>query len=101
MLSVTSVNVSEEIVKDLDKKNIKCVEIGHVDDSKQVSMVFEDKGKKDVIPKFRESAYTKIKQEVGEEDPITKEEMEKSIEKAALEALEKRKKIIKYIRNQK
>ena len=56
--------------------------------------------KKEILPKFRESAYTKIKQEIGEETPETLDLMENNIEKAALEALKKRKKIIKYIKNQ-
>ena len=91
-------NISEKIIADLAKKKIKCVEIGYVDDSKQISMIFQDKKKKDILPRFRESAYTKIKQEIGEETPETIDVMHKKVEKAASEALLKRKKILEYIR---
>jgi hydrogenase expression/formation protein len=91
-------NISEKIIADLAKKKIKCVEIGYVDDSKQISMIFQDQKKKDILPRFRESAYTKIKQEIGEETPETIDVMHKKVEKAASEALLKRKKILEYIR---
>jgi len=91
--------VSKKIISDLAKKNIKCAEIGFVDDSNQVNMVFQGMEKQDILPKFRESAYTKIKQEIGEETPESIHKMEKSIELAAEEALKKRKKIITYIKN--
>jgi len=63
-------------------------------------MIYEGEVKKSILPKFRESAYTKIKQEIGEETPEMKLEMEKKIEKAASEALKKRQKIIDHIREQ-
>ncbi len=40
------------------------------------------------------------KQEVGEDTPETLEKMQRNIENVALDALEKRKKIIEFIRNQ-
>ncbi len=91
---------SEQIIEDLSKNNIQCAEIGYADDSKKISMVFQDKKVEKVLPKFRESAYTKVKQEIGEETPENKVLMEKSIEKTAMEALEKRKRVIEYIKNQ-
>jgi len=99
LLIYCSKNVSERIITDLVKNNIKCVEIGVVDDSKQVSMIFKDKKKKNILPRFRESAYTKIKQKIGEQTPKAIKTMEKNVENAANEALEKRKKIIEYVKN--
>jgi len=93
-------SISEQIISDLASKNIKCAEIGYVDDSNQVNMIYEGEVKKSILPKFRESAYTKIKQEIGEETPEMKLEMEIKIEKAATEALKKRQKIIDYIKKQ-
>ncbi|MFX1410332.1 MAG: hypothetical protein ACFFA6_08260, partial [Promethearchaeota archaeon] len=87
----------EKIIADLKRNGIKCEEIGYVDNSNQVFLMYNDKEKKEILPKFRESAYTKIKQEIGEETPETVEIMEKNIEKTAIEALKKRKKIIEYI----
>jgi hydrogenase expression/formation protein len=99
LLIYCSKSISEEIIDDLRSKNIKCDEIGYVDDSNQVYFTYEGKEKKEILPKFRESAYTKIKQEVGEDKPEDLELMEKNIEKVALKALEKRKRIIKYIKH--
>ncbi len=62
-------------------------------------MIYSDNLKKKILPRFRESAYTKIKQVVGEETPESIGEMEKRIETAANAALEKRKKIIEFIKN--
>ena len=98
LLIYCSENASKKIIEDLKKIHIKCNEIGYVDDSNQVSMIFKDEGKKDILPRFRESAYTKIKQEIGEDTPDSLKEMENNIEKAALEALKKRSRIIEYIK---
>jgi hydrogenase expression/formation protein len=100
LLIFCSEKVSEKIINDLTSHNIKCAEIGYVDDSKQVSIVYKSAEKKNILPKFRESAYTKIKQEIGENTPESKEIMEKRLEKAALNALNKRKKIIEYIKGE-
>lgn len=99
LLIYCSESISEQIINDLADINIKCAEIGCVDDSNQVNMIFEGEEKKSILPQFRESAYTKIKQEIGEEPPEKKLEMEYKIEKAASEALKKRQEIITYIKN--
>jgi len=101
LLIYCSENISEQIISDLKRSSIKCAEIGYVDDSKKVYMTYEDGRKQEIKPKFRESAYTKIKQEVGEESPDELLNMERAIEAAAEQALEKRKKIIEHIMNQK
>jgi hydrogenase expression/formation protein len=100
LLIYCSESVSEKIIADLEEINIKCNEIGYVDDSKQVYISYDGKPKKKILPKFRESAYTKVKQEIGELTPENIHEMEKSIEYAASQALEKRRKIIEYILKQ-
>ena len=100
LLIYCSERISERIISDFAKHNIKCAEIGYVDDSKQVSMIYKDKEEKDLLPRFRESAYTKIKQEIGEETPSAIKDMENKVGKSALEALKKREKIFKYIKNQ-
>ncbi|MFX1500374.1 MAG: AIR synthase-related protein [Promethearchaeota archaeon] len=100
LLIYCSATVAEKIISDLKRINIKCDEIGYVDDSNQVFFTFSDENRKEILPKFRESAYTKIKQEVGEDTPELLEIMESDVEKAAINALEKRKKIIKFIKKQ-
>lgn len=90
--------IAEKIIKDLEEKNIKCSEIGEVNDSREVRMIFEGEAEQSIIPKFRESAYTKLKEEVGEQDPSDKKEMEKKVELAAQASLDKRKHVIRYIK---
>lgn len=99
LLIYCSEKIADTIINNLNENNIKCAEIGYVDESKEVEMVFEDKESKKVLPKFRESAYTKIKQEIGEETPKEKQKMEKLLEETALKALDKRKMIIDYIKD--
>jgi len=99
LLIYCSDEVSNKIISDLINNGIKCAEIGVVDDSHQVSMIYGDDDQKSILPKFRESAYTKIKQEIGEETPENQLQMEKNIQLAANKALEKRKKIIDYIKS--
>ena len=98
LLIYCSESVSEKIISDLKKIDIKCDEIGYVDDSNLVKMTYLDKDKEEIVPKFRESAYTKIKQEIGEDQPELIELMEKNVEEAAIKAVNKRKEIIKYIK---
>jgi hydrogenase expression/formation protein len=98
LLIYCSQEVANDIIQDLAKINIKCAEIGYVDDSKTVSMISQDE-KQSILPRFRESAYTKIKQEIGEESPENIEQMERRIEEAANKAIEKRSRMIDYIKN--
>jgi hydrogenase expression/formation protein len=100
LLIYCSESVSEKIITDLLRYNIKCDEIGYVDDSNQVNITYKDEEKKKVLPKFRESAYTKIKQEIGEKTPESLNLMEKRIEEAVIKALTKRNEIIEYIQKQ-
>ena len=91
-------DIVERIISDLQEKNVGCKVIGEVNKSQKVSMIYEEKKEEDILPRFRESAYTKVKQEIGEKTPQEREEMEAKIKDIAEKALKKRKKIIEYIR---
>jgi hydrogenase expression/formation protein len=97
LLIYCSEHVTSQIIDDLERIGIKCIEIGYVDESKRVSLILKNE-KHSILPRFRESAYTKIKQEIGEDTPESIGKMEENIERAAAQALEKRAKIIAYIR---
>jgi hydrogenase expression/formation protein len=90
---------SKAIIQKLKESDIQCAEIGYVDDSNQVSIILKDNIKKTILPRFRESAYTKIKKEIGEDLPQEKDIMENMIVIASRKALEKRKTILDYIKN--
>ncbi|MHA1104419.1 MAG: AIR synthase-related protein [Promethearchaeota archaeon] len=100
LLIYCSSEISDQIISDLNEINVKCKEIGYVDNSMDVSMIFEGEEKKNVLPRFRESAYTKIKQEIGEDTPELVNIMEKNVERVARQSLNKRRKIIDYIRGE-
>ena len=100
LLIYCSEEVVNKIISDLSRVNIKCAEIGLVDDTDQVKMIFAEDKQKEILPRFRESAYTKIKQEIGEDMPESMEKMEQNIEKAALNAIKKRNKIIEHVKLQ-
>jgi hydrogenase expression/formation protein len=90
-------DISAKIIADLNEINIKCAEIGLVDDSNQVKMIYSEIEHETILPRFRESAYTRIKQEVGEDEPTSREELEHRVEEAASQALKKRREIIDFI----
>ncbi len=52
----------------------------------------------DFTPRFRESAYTPIKKLVGEKTPRDFEEMKKAVDKAARQAIEKKKDIVERLK---
>jgi hydrogenase expression/formation protein len=53
---------------------------------------------RDFTPMFRESAYTPVKKVVGEETPMTFEEMQRKVDKAALNAINKKERMLARIR---
>ena len=100
LLIYCSNEITDQIISDLNEINVKCKEIGYVDSSLDVSMIYEGEEKKNILPRFRESAYTKIKQEIGEDTPETINFMEKNVERAVRQSLNKRKNIIDFIRKE-
>jgi hydrogenase expression/formation protein len=99
LLIYCSKESSDRIISDLENHNIKCNEIGYVNESKEIIMVYGDEKMKQILPRFRESAYTKIKQQIGEDTPISSKIMEENVEGAALKAINKRKNMIEYIKS--
>lgn len=89
--------ISENIINDLKDIDIKCSEIGLVDESNEVKFIFADKKSETILPRFRESAYTKIKKQIGEKTPQDYEQMEIMVKNAAKKSLKKRKEILNYI----
>ena len=92
-------NVLDKIKSALNKVDMKSSEIGYVDNLKEVKTITFDGKETSVLPRFRESAYMKIKQEIGEESLEWQLQMEEKIEETANKALEKRKKMIDYIKS--
>ncbi|NVM03716.1 MAG: hypothetical protein HWN67_15400 [Candidatus Helarchaeota archaeon] len=78
---------------------VEIEEIGSVNNQNGKIILESHTGEEKLIPKFRESAYTKIKQVVGEEiDETTKKRFEEKIEDSVANAIKKRERIINWIK---
>jgi hydrogenase expression/formation protein len=86
----------KKIINLLKTNGIQIVEIGKVIEEQKVVFV-SDSGEQTVVPRFRESAYTKIK-EVVDTNPVDFEEMKLNITAAYQAALKKRDDIVEIIR---
>ncbi|MHA1729056.1 MAG: AIR synthase-related protein [Promethearchaeota archaeon] len=98
LLLYVSPEVSNGIISMINNLGIKIAEIGVVNDTGEVVFI-NKKGETKIIPRFRESAYTKVKQVIGESTPESIKVMEKKIEGTAKNSIRKRDKIVEYIRN--
>lgn len=88
--------IKDEIISIGEKLSVKINEIGKVTKGSDIILVSKD-GESDLIPHFREAAYTNIKKAIGEKTPQDVAEMESKILKAYEESLEKRKKVVEFI----
>ncbi|MHA1338512.1 MAG: AIR synthase-related protein [Promethearchaeota archaeon] len=90
---------ADQIINLIKSKNIMVEKIGQTDTSKLIRFV-NDKGESDVLPKFRESAYTKVKKVIGENTPEKIKQMESMIMNSFKSAVKKRDEIVQFIQNQ-
>ena len=88
----------DEILDTVRAAGIKIDVIGRVEEGSGAE-IFLNGELRDFTPRFRESAYTPVKKVHGEENPRDFEEMRAAIDKAALEAIEKKQKVLEKIRN--
>jgi hydrogenase expression/formation protein len=89
---------ADEILDTVRTAGIKIDVIGRVEEGSGAE-IFLNGECKDFTPRFRESAYTPVKKVHGEENPRGFEEMRAAIDKAALEAIEKKQKVLEKIRS--
>jgi len=90
---------ANEVITLLAQKHVKACQIGTVTDSGTVVFQGRD-GTKKVVPKFRESAYTKVKQVIGEETPADVPATEASLTGSLEAAKKKRADMVAYIEAQ-
>jgi hydrogenase expression/formation protein len=87
-----------EILETIRAAGIEIDVIGQVEEGSGAE-IFLNGERRDFVPRFRESAYTPVKKVHGEEDPRDFEEMRAAIDRAALEAIEKKQKVLQKIRS--
>lgn len=89
-----------EIIEVVRNSGVKIDIVGEVvSGDKAVAVLVDEHGnEKELKPLFREAGYTKIKKVVGEKTPEKFEEMKNNVERAYEEAVEKRNKILEFIK---
>jgi len=92
---------SEEICKRVRDAGIEIDIIGEVNENKDQIKLVREEGEAKLFPKFRESAYTPVKQVIGEkEEENVIQQMAQKIEICADQALQKRIKFVNLIKEQ-
>ncbi len=97
LMIITPENKAKNVIKAISDVGVRIEQIGEVDD-KGKSRLIKDGKETELIPLFREAAYTKIKKIVGDSQPDDFQSMKDKTERTALEAIKKKDDIVKMIR---
>jgi len=100
LLIITPPESAEAILDELKENGVSADIIGEVREGSGARIEIDGKVI-DFSPRFRESAYTPIKKLVGEAEPLDFNDMCEKIDKAALDAIEKKEKVIERILSKK
>ncbi|MFN3383275.1 MAG: AIR synthase-related protein [Archaeoglobaceae archaeon] len=90
-------DVADEVKKVVRAIGVKIEEVGWVE-SGEGAYLIENNLRKEIKPKFRESAYTPLKKVVGEKTPRDFEEMKRKIDEAVSKAIEKKNKVLEKLK---
>jgi len=96
LLIISPEAIAEDVKKVVRSEGVRIEEVGRVESGKGAEIVVDGE-RKNFIPKFRESAYTPVKKVVGESSIENFEEMKRKVDKAVVEAIYKRNKVIKML----
>ncbi|MFZ2410823.1 MAG: AIR synthase-related protein [Candidatus Methanoperedens sp.] len=93
LLIIAPPEYADEILECVRRKGVAIDVVGKVEEGAGAELIINGKAR-DFTPRFRESAYTPIKKLVGEKTPGNFEEMKKAVDKAAAQAIEKKRRIV-------
>ncbi len=97
LLIIAPEEFADDIMETIRSAGVDISIIGQVEEGS--GAMIEINGElKDFTPRFRESAYTPIKKMIGEEEPRDFEEMQRAIDRATLEAIAKKKRVIEKVK---
>lgn len=99
LMLVVPQEISDEVIKTVSNVGVLIMEVGVVNNSGSPILIKEDGNEEELVPLFREAAYTKIKKLVGETTPEDFEIMKEKVQKASDKAISKKEKVIDYILN--
>lgn len=97
LMVIAPPKVAEQLKKVVSNADVRIDEIGYINNSGVAKLIKKDE-EEELKPLFRESAYTKIKKIVGDTTPDDFEVMKEKVEKAALNAINKKDKIVQTIK---
>lgn len=97
LMIIATEDVARKVEKTISGAGIRIGRIGEVDNT-GVPRLVSDQGETELKPLFREAAYTKIKKIVGDLHPEDFEEMKQKVERSAIEAIEKKDRVVERIR---
>lgn len=97
LMIIAPKDVATEVKKVISSVGVRIDEIGYVDESGK-SKLMKDGVEEELKPLFREAAYTKIKKIVGDIEPEDFNAMKDKVQKAALDAIDKKDKVVDMIK---
>jgi hydrogenase expression/formation protein len=97
LMIIAPEDLATKVKNVVSSAGVKINEIGVVDNSGVSKLIKEDGREEELKPLFREAAYTKIKKIVGDIEPEDFDEMKEKVQKAALESIKKKDKIVRAI----
>lgn len=99
LMVVCDEDVAKDVIKAVEGAGVRIEKVGWVEDAsgKPGAFLVENGEKKEIKPRFRESAYTPLKKVVGEEEPPDFEEMRQRVDEAVRRAVEKKKKVLEQL----
>lgn len=89
----------QEILETVQNAGVDIATVGYVEKGQGAELVIDGQ-RRDFTPRFRESAYTPIKKTVGDTTPDDFEAMRKAVDRAAEEAISKKRLIVEMLGKQ-
>ena len=97
LLIIAPEEYAEDIMKTIRSADVDISVIGKVVEGTGAEVIIDGEAR-DFTPRFRESAYTPIKKMIGDENPRDFDEMKKAIDTAALNAIEKKRRVVEMVK---
>lgn len=100
LMIIAPEDIASDVKNAISNVDVRIKEIGYVDKT-GVSKLIKESGEEELKPLFREAAYTKIKKIVGDIEPEDFDDMKDKVQKAAIEAIAKKDKVVETIQTKK
>ena len=99
LLIIAPPEYAQDILECVRKKGVAIDVVGKVVAGEGAELIVDGETR-DFTPRFRESAYTPIKKLVGEKTPRNFDAMKQAVDNAAVEAIEKKKRVVGRIKGE-